>query len=109
MVCAMNRISVYILLSVLVNLCGLMFLIASKMYNKHASANVVKTLGVSVPILLAFVGYALEADENDISKNTQLNVTKHAFSCSMRFDRTASATRDFTCWLTVKNVLGFLI
>jgi hypothetical protein len=90
-VCAMNRISVYILLSILVNLCGLMCLIASKMCNKNTSANLVKNLGLSVPAFLAFVGHALEADKHDISENTQLNIARHAFSCSMRFDSAASA------------------
>jgi hypothetical protein len=40
-------------------------------------------LSTVTPILLAMLGYALEVEIDD-GENSQLNIARHAFSCSMR-------------------------
>jgi hypothetical protein len=86
--CAVNRVSVYILLSILINLCALTYQVAmtvtkgAALHTSNKSA--LNFLSTAVPILLAILGYALDGDIQD-GENAQLNVTRHAFSCSMRF------------------------
>jgi hypothetical protein len=73
--CAINRASMYILLSILVNLCALTYqlvaLIASgEQQNRRKSA--LKVVSTAVPILLGMLGYALEVDIGE-GENAQLN------------------------------------
>ena len=83
--CAVNRISVYILLSILINLCALMYQIASALLKAtaHKSKGALNFLCVAIPVLLAVLGFALEDDGDDV-ENAQLNIARHAFSCEMR-------------------------
>jgi hypothetical protein len=81
--CAINRVSVYISLSILVNLCGLMFLIAASMNNYNVNKNAVNTMCIVVPVLLAGMGFVLATGDEE-SQNAQLNIARHTFSCTMR-------------------------
>jgi hypothetical protein len=60
-----------------------MFLIDSKMANRKVYKDAVNAVCIAVPALLAFVGHALEVQDGD-SKNAELNIARHAFSCTMR-------------------------
>jgi hypothetical protein len=83
--CAMNRASVHIVLSILINLCVLMFQIAYAIikgtgYTNQRALNCFSTI---VPVLLAFVAYALEVSDINDGGNAELNIARHAFSCSV--------------------------
>ena len=84
--CKINRISIYLLLSILINLCGLTFQIAHaiKVGTGHTNMSGVNVLTTIVPIFLAGLGYALEVDIGE-GENSSLNTARHAFSCSMRY------------------------
>ena len=83
--CAINRIGIYILLSILINLSVLMFEMASALVSQDGHKNRVELniLSTTVPILLPILGYALEVDIDE-GDNAKLNLARHAFSCSMR-------------------------
>jgi hypothetical protein len=65
MVCAINRFSIYVLLSILINLCALTYEIASAVnnatgYNNKTALNLMTTV---LPMLLAALGFALEGGQ----------------------------------------------
>ena len=85
-ICAVNRLGIYILLSILTNLCMLTYQLASATAGGTSQKDNVamKVLPVVVPIVLALVGYALEVGVGE-GENAQLNTARHAFLCSMRY------------------------
>jgi len=86
-VCAINRASIYILLSILINLCALTFKLAHAIVGskRRLHQGTLNFFCTAIPILLAILGYALEGGSNE-GENSKLNTARHAFSCSMRFD-----------------------
>jgi hypothetical protein len=86
--CAINRISIYVLLSILTNLCSMTYQAASAIMGirgRSRTKQVLNLLSTAIPVLLAVVGYALEVEIGE-GKNAQLNTARHAFSCSMRLE-----------------------
>ena len=83
--CAVNRISIYLLLGILINLCALMYQIASALLKAtgHKNKGTLNFLCVAILTLLAVLGFVLEDDGDDV-ENAQLNTARHAFSCEMR-------------------------
>jgi hypothetical protein len=84
--CSLNRASTFVLLSIVINLCSLMYAIASAMrngngYTEKRRLNFMSTV---IPIVFTFLGYMLEVDDIRIGENSKLNIARHAFSCSMR-------------------------
>jgi hypothetical protein len=74
--CAINRMSMYILLSILINLCALTYQLVALIAggsNKHKmNQGALNVLSTAVPILLGILGYALEVDIGE-GENAQLN------------------------------------
>ena len=88
--CALNRTRLYILLSIMINMAGLVYglyqTVAKGDYDVKREQTVDR-LCVVVPVVLLVVAFAMEGSENmdeDI-ENGLLNVTRHSFKCSMRF------------------------
>jgi hypothetical protein len=83
--CAVNRLSHYIVLAIMINVCAIAYQLAATISSgvqpKMDRINVLCTV---VPILIASVGYALEVSDIRDGPNAQLNIARHAFSCSMR-------------------------
>ena len=85
--CAINRAGIYILLSILINLCFLMYEISTAVAGgaRRTSKVGLNILSTAIPILLMTVGYLLDGDLYfDEGENAKLNIARHAFSCSMR-------------------------
>ena len=106
--CAINRSSIFFLLSIQIHLCDLVrrLYVDITVKNQRKSQGLVwKVLSVGIPCLLMAISYgglfefihrflvshakripSVECHENcDTSENYQLNVARHAFTCSMRF------------------------
>ena len=83
--CTVNRVSIYLLLGILINLCALMYQIASALLKAtaHKNKGALNFLCIAIPTLLAVLGFVLEDDGDDV-ENAQLNIARHAFSCEMR-------------------------
>jgi hypothetical protein len=71
----------------MINLCALVYQIASALVHEKRGSNVHKGalnfLSTAIPMLLGLLGYVLENDSDTVD-NAQLNVARHAFSCEMR-------------------------
>ena len=87
--CAINRSSIYILLLIQLHLCDLTRNLFCMIYDVRQNALVFKIISVGLPVLLMFIAYGVETDDVD-SDNFQLNVARHAFSCTMRFSDMAT-------------------
>ena len=74
--CMINRFSIYVLLSVLINLCALTYQIASAVNGAtgHDNKTALNWMTTIVPILLAALGFALEGDQTDSERCRCLNV-----------------------------------
>ncbi len=111
--CAINRSSIFFLLSIQIHLCDLvrsLYVDITVEKRRQSQGLIWKVLSVSIPCLLMAISYgglfhscmswvaygflvsddkrmpSVECHENcEISENYQLNVARHAFSCSMRF------------------------
>ena len=115
--CAINRSSIFFLLSIQIHLCDLVrsLYVDITVENQKESQGLIlirKVLSVGIPCLLMAISYGglfdithvchgplmassflmtnacltVECRENcETSENYQLNVARHAFSCSMRF------------------------
>ena len=64
LMCTVNRFSIYVLLSILINLCGLTYQIASAIVGAtgHKNKSILNLLTTVVPALFAMLGFALEGD-----------------------------------------------
>jgi hypothetical protein len=113
LMCAINRSSIFFLLSIQIHLCDLvrsLYVDITVEKRRQSQGLIWKVLSVGIPCLLMAISYgglfrsymswvayvylvsddirmpSVECRENcDISENYQLNVARHAFSCSMRF------------------------
>ena len=109
--CAINRSSIFFLLSIQIHLCDLVrsLYVDITVENQRKSQGLIwKVLSVGIPCLLMAISYgglfefrdvadgflvshdkrmpSVECRENcETSENYRLNVARHAFSCSMRF------------------------
>jgi hypothetical protein len=114
--CAISRSSIFVLLSIQIHLCDLVrnLYFDITVENQRKSRGLIwKVLSVGIPCLLMAISFgglfevidawygiaygflvshnkrmpSVECRENcETSENYQLNVARHAFSCSMRFD-----------------------
>jgi hypothetical protein len=96
--CSINRLGIYLLLSILINLCVITYqLMKAVIGGLRYRSSIKKTLNlvsVVLPLLIAAIGYALQVEANE-GENAKLNTVRHAFTCSMRF-------RDMkTEWLAI--------
>ena len=84
--CYVNRAGQYILLGIMINLCTLTISIHRALVNatSHESNMPLNFLSITLPFLFMLIGYILDTDD-DTTENYNLNVARHAFSCSMRF------------------------
>ena len=84
--CAINRSSIYILLAININLATLCCELYTTTFMKKAHKNniVSNFFSTCVPIFLLVVAYMVEDHFNINSTNNELNLARHAFSCSMR-------------------------
>ncbi len=110
--CAINRSSTFVLLSIQIHLCDLvrsLYVELTFKKQKKSQGLIWKVLSVGIPCLLMAISYggffwvqrsmswvaygflvshmpSVECHENcETTENYQLNVARHAFSCSMRF------------------------
>ena len=78
--CAINRASMYILLSILVNLCALTYKLAVVIGGgKKPNQTALNVASTTVPILLGILGYALEVEIGE-GDNAQLNTVRTAIA-----------------------------
>ncbi len=86
--CWINRASIYLLLSIMINLCCLTYTLYanldSNVFFSKSKESVLQAFCVGFPIVLAIFGYSLDTDDPDVA-NALLNVARHGFKCSMRF------------------------
>ena len=82
--CAINRSSIFILLLIQLHLCDLTRSLYCMIHNVKQSDTLFKIVAAALPLLLVTIAYAIENNDVD-SKNYELNVARHAFSCTMRF------------------------
>jgi hypothetical protein len=95
--------SIYIVLSIMIQLCSLTFEVFLAMTNqKTAKTHRLVTFGTTAfPIFLMCVAYLVENADPNVS-NGRLNIARHAFSCSMRFpDMTTEWLLLWVCTLTL--------
>jgi hypothetical protein len=85
--CIINRASIYVMLGISMNLCALMYKIASAMVRGTPTQSMatLNFLSTVTPILLLMLGYAMETELDD-GKNARINIARHSFTCSMRLD-----------------------
>lgn len=94
--CWVNRSSMFILLGILISFCALTCDVFATMKYKHGKSGTpfLKVASVVVPTMLLILAYGFDSVENadyfdpDIENGT-LNVARHSFSCSMRFETLA--------------------
>ena len=83
-VCGMNRLTIYLLLGILVNLCGLTYKLCSSLTSTAAkSKRAIKILDyacVGIPLSLMVLGYSFDTSDTSVT-NGVLNVSRQAFSC----------------------------
>jgi hypothetical protein len=86
--CWINRASIYLLLSIMINLCCLTYTLYTNLDSKASFSKrketTLQAFCVGFPIVLVIFGYSLDTDDPDVA-NALLNVTRHGFKCSMRF------------------------
>jgi hypothetical protein len=97
--CTINRFSIYVLLSILINLCALTYQIASAVkgatgHNNKTALNLVTTV---VPILLAGLGFALEgyqinAEDTVVSTLCSYCLSPLALPCGYKANKTNTNT-----------------
>jgi len=94
--CAINRLSRYILLSIMFALATLTFNLWMSIRGDLSRRNLaglrhyLGVLSIAAPFTLCVIAYIMESEENtktgvDAVNNAVLNVSRHAFNCSMRF------------------------
>ncbi len=112
--CSINRLSIYLLLVIMINLSLLTYSVMSAIFrgNKSTNKKLLNLLSTCVPLILIIAGYALDGTtdfvilaeevtcfvhsiydfvavirEGDFreGENSKLNIARHAFSCSMRY------------------------
>jgi len=92
--CALNRSTIYILLWILVNLCVITYKLCNTLEKQSSTPftkkqlKIIDAISVLIPLLLMILGYMLDTDNTEVT-NGILNVSRHAFSCSMRFPNMA--------------------
>ena len=93
--CAINRAGMYILLSILINLCALTYQLTVLIggTERHVNKSALNFVSTAVPILLGVVGYALEVEIGE-GENAKLNTVRWQFHCSslVSFDTPAPLT-----------------
>jgi hypothetical protein len=82
--CAVNRSSIYLLLSILINLCALTYNLYKSLgkkgaIDKNAQAKIDNAC-IAIPIFLLLVGYAIDTPDTKVP-NSLLNVSRHGFNC----------------------------
>jgi hypothetical protein len=107
-ICSINRLGIYLLLSILINLCvityRLMKVVIGGLGYRSLRKKTLNLLAVVLPILIAAIGYALEVESNE-GDNAKLNKVRHAFTCSMRFRDTKTEWLAIWMWFLVFGVL----
>ena len=111
--CSINRLSIYLLLMIMINLSLLTYSVVSLIFrgDKSTSKKLLNLLSTFVPLILIIVGYALDGTTESVvlveevirlvqsiydlllsyakvtfeGENSKLNIARHAFSCSMRY------------------------
>jgi hypothetical protein len=87
-ICGINRVSIYILLSISINLCALMFKITITTYSRQRIRKwnlfKVDALSTFISAVLPIVGYSLDGELDGGGNNANLNEARHSFSCFMR-------------------------
>jgi hypothetical protein len=82
--CGANRLTIYLLLGILVNLCGLTYKLCSSLTSSSAkSKRATKILDyacVGTPLALMVLGYSFDTSDTSVT-NGVLNVSRQAFSC----------------------------
>jgi hypothetical protein len=97
--CIINRAGAYILLAININLaalCADLYLAVSR-GNGHMNKNALNVLTTVFPFLLMIIAYMVENSDRD-TENVQLNLARHAFSCSMRFCHAVLVYPRFFCF-----------
>jgi hypothetical protein len=107
--CTINRLGIYLLLSILINLCVITYRVKKEFIGglgyRPSSKKTLNSLSVVLPILIAAIGYALEVESNDEGENAKLNTVRHAFTCSMRFRNMKTEWLAIWIWFFVFGVL----
>jgi hypothetical protein len=93
-ICAINRLSMFILLSMQLSITNIVYNLYAKLVNGqfHVSTqrkNAVNWGCMAFPLFLSVVAYAVETEDVGV-ENGLLNVARTAFSCNMRFRNMAS-------------------
>jgi hypothetical protein len=90
--CAINRSSIFILLGIMVNLCGLTYALYATLDDAggrpHFKRAAVDKACLVVPVVFVVLGYAFDTDDPE-AENHFLNNVRHGFNCSMRFSNMA--------------------
>jgi hypothetical protein len=106
--CSINRLGIFLLLSILINLCvityRLMKAVIGGLGYRSSIKKTLNLLSVVLPILIAAIGYALEVESNE-GDNAKLNNIRHTFTCSMRFRDMKTEWLAIWIWFLVFGVL----
>jgi hypothetical protein len=87
--CTLNRMGIYMLLGILISLSALTFKLYSSLDMtrgglKPRQVQMLDRACLLVPFVLLVIAYLFDSEDFD-NDNGELNVVRHAFSCSMRF------------------------